>query len=80
MAPAVILRGRQFLWTVLVEDLPGGPVERPDIFLVLLPDRVRAGGETNQRIVPGRVPGLVSQRVLGRGGYEITDQSLYPIA
>lgn len=65
---------------VLVEDLPGGPVERPDMLFVLLPNGIRTGGEADHRHVPGRFAGVVLYVVMGRCGDEVPNGVLDPFA
>lgn len=64
---------------VLVENLPGGPVESPDILFVLLPDLVCTGGKARQGEIPGWIPGSILHGILGRSGDEIPNQSYNPI-
>ncbi len=74
------LRARGFLRVVLGKDLPGGPVEGTDVLLVLLPNRVRAGGKAHQGVLPGRLPGFGSHTIDGRRGDEVVDQSFDPVS
>src|SRR5512133_3304718 len=64
---------------MLSEDLPRGPVERADVFLVLLPDGVRARGEADQRALPGRLAGRLADAVQRRCGDELVDHAADPV-